>query len=340
MGDFLEVMALIESLPLLVAPIASLIASAGIIVVLLDGKWKLPLDEPNDRSLHKRPIPRIGGVAVTAGVVVGWMMTYSRVSPWLLTATLLLALISLADDIRELPVLFRLFAHFLAAVTAVLFYAGAQEQGTLQSILLVVALVWMTNLYNFMDGADGLAGGMTLLGFSCYGLAALAEGDASMAAMAFSVAAAATGFLAFNFPPAKVFLGDCGSIPLGFLAGVLGYLGWQSSLWPAWFPLLVFSPFIVDATVTLIARMVRGEQFWKPHREHCYQRLVRMGWGHRRTAVFYYALMAGSGLLALMARMAPPAWQIATLVTAMFIYASIGVLCVIRWRSHWHASGE
>lgn len=71
-------MALIESLPLLVAPIASLIASAGIIVVLLDGKWKLPLDEPNDRSLHKRPIPRIGGVAVTAGVVVGWMMTYSR----------------------------------------------------------------------------------------------------------------------------------------------------------------------------------------------------------------------------------------------------------------------
>jgi hypothetical protein len=97
-------------------------------------------------------------------------------------------------------------------------------------------------------------------------------------------------FLLLNFSPARVFMGDAGSVPLGFLAGGIGIAGWRTVSWPAWFPLLVFSPFVVDASVTLARRMfMRRERFWHPHREHYYQRLVRMGWSHRRLALTEYA---------------------------------------------------
>jgi UDP-N-acetylmuramyl pentapeptide phosphotransferase/UDP-N-acetylglucosamine-1-phosphate transferase len=94
---------------------------------------------------------------------------------------------------------------------------------------------------------------------------------------------AAAVFLKANFHPARIFLGDVGSVPLGFLAGALGALGVYRDLVPVWFPFVVFAPFFVDATVTLLRRMLRGERFWQAHREHYYQRLVQMGWGHRRT---------------------------------------------------------
>jgi UDP-N-acetylmuramyl pentapeptide phosphotransferase/UDP-N-acetylglucosamine-1-phosphate transferase len=95
------------------------------------------------------------------------------------------------------------------------------------------------------------------------------------------VAAAAAGFLCFNFHPARIFMGDVGSVPLGFTAGALGLVGWRSGAWPLWFPLLVFAPFILDATVTLLRRALRGEKVWQAHRSHYYQRMVQMGLGHR-----------------------------------------------------------
>lgn len=329
-------------LTLMGPPLLAGIVSAGVLMVLLRSELSLPLDQPNDRSLHRDPTPRIGGVGVMAGIVAGWTTAFSHVSPWLLTATLLLALISLVDDVRELPVLFRLLAHFLAAAAAALFIIDAglrggfapPAQGIAVTAFLIVALVWMTNLFNFMDGADGLAGGMALFGFGCYGLAALSEGDPGMAAMAFSVAAAAGGFLVFNFPPARVFLGDCGSIPLGFLAGTLGLLGWQSALWPAWFPLITFSPFIVDATITLLLRIARGERFWCPHYEHYYQHLVRMGWGHRKLAVSGYLLMALVGGIALATRKSDEITQLSALAGVALIYSALAVWLTVRWKAH------
>ena len=161
--------------------------------------------------------------------------------------------------------------------------------------VLALATMWVTNLYNFMDGSDGLAGGMALFGFGAYALAAWLAGDAVFVVVAASIAAAAAAFLVFNFPPAKVFMGDAGSIPLGFLAAALGILGWRAGHWPLWFPVLVFSPFIIDASVTLARRLLRGERVWRAHRSHYYQRLVQLGWGHRNTALAEYALMAGCG---------------------------------------------
>ena len=123
-------------------------------------------------------------------------------------------------------------------------------------------------------------------------------GQLVFAILPIALVAGALAFLIFNFPPAKIFLGDSGSIPVGFLAGALGFMGWCNELWPAWLPVLVFSPFIVDATVTLLRRLLRRDRFWEPHREHAYQRLVRMGWSHGRLLRAETVLMASCAFAA------------------------------------------
>jgi UDP-N-acetylmuramyl pentapeptide phosphotransferase/UDP-N-acetylglucosamine-1-phosphate transferase len=171
-------------------------------------------------------------------------------------------------------------------------------------LLAVVAIVWMTNLYNFMDGMDGLAGGMAIFGFGSLAITAWLAGNGPVAFVTVSIAAAAGAFLWFNFHPARIFLGDAGSTVFGFLAAGLSLIGWQDGIWSLWFPVLVFSPFIVDATVTLLKRAFQGEPFWQPHRTHFYQRLVLSGWGHRKTVLAEYGLMLVCGLLAWAGQMA------------------------------------
>jgi UDP-N-acetylmuramyl pentapeptide phosphotransferase/UDP-N-acetylglucosamine-1-phosphate transferase len=155
-------------------------------------------------------------------------------------------------------------------------------------------------LYNFMDGSDGLAGTMTVIGFGAYALAAFWAGS-DRAPTLLALAAATVPFLLANLPPARIFLGDAGSVPLGFLAAVFGIEGWRQGWWPAWFPLLVFLPFIADASSTLVRRLLGGERVWQAHREHYYQRLVQLGFGHGGALALYGALMIGGAVSALAA---------------------------------------
>jgi UDP-N-acetylmuramyl pentapeptide phosphotransferase/UDP-N-acetylglucosamine-1-phosphate transferase len=194
----------------------------------------------------------------------------------------------------------------------------------------VLAIAWITNLYNFMDGADGMAGGMAVAGFGAYALAAVLAGAADLAIPSSMIAAAAGGFLVLNFPPAKVFMGDAGSIPLGFLAGALGLAGIAQGVWSWWFPLLVFSPFVVDASVTLTRRALRGERVWQAHREHAYQKLVRSGWSHRRLLAAEWPLMAAAAATALALRTSPAVLSGLTLVAA--VYAALLWAVETRWR--------
>lgn len=275
--------------------IASFVLAFGLSLWLSRGGLAgLALDQPNYRSLHARPIPRTGGLALMAGMLIGWLLVRGAVAGLLMPALLFLMAVSFLDDLRGLSAMWRFLAHFLAAGAFVWLYDKG-GLGMVGMVAAIPAMVWMTNLYNFMDGSDGLAGGMTLFGFGFYGLAAWLHGDVQFAWLNGSVAAAALAFLCFNFHPARIFLGDAGSIPLGFLAAAFGFVGWHQGDWPLWFPLLVFSPFIVDASVTLLKRLLRGEKVWQAHREHYYQRLVQMGWGHRRTACAEYALMLAAG---------------------------------------------
>jgi UDP-N-acetylmuramyl pentapeptide phosphotransferase/UDP-N-acetylglucosamine-1-phosphate transferase len=292
----------------------------------------LVLDHPNPRSLHEAPIPRTGGLGLHAGAQLALGILAPNLPAALWIAFAVLMLVSFWDDARGIPALPRLAVHLAACgLFAVAVLPG--EFPLLPVVVATLALAWMANLYNFMDGSDGLAGGMALIGFSFYGAAAWLAGSVEFALVNFCVAAAAAAFLVFNFHPARIFLGDAGAVPLGFLAAALGLMGWLQRDWTWWFPVLVFAPFIVDASVTLARRFLRRERVWQAHRDHYYQKLVRLGWGHRGTALAEYALMLASGLLALAALALPAAMQAVALAAAGGVYLTIMVAVERAWRT-------
>lgn len=135
-------------------------------------------------------------------------------------------------------------------------------------------------------------------------------------------------------------MGDVGSIPLGFLAAALGLMGWQQGAWPLWFPVLVFSPFLADASVTLLRRLARGERFWQAHREHYYQRLIRMGWGHRRTAMLEYLLMVAVTASAVAGLRLDAQGQMSMLVIWIVVLGCMMLAVDSLWRRFMHASSE
>jgi UDP-N-acetylmuramyl pentapeptide phosphotransferase/UDP-N-acetylglucosamine-1-phosphate transferase len=286
-----------------VLPLPAVIAAAIIVGLARSPAARLWIDRPNERSLHQAPTPRLGGIGVMAGALPIAAACAGGSTGVALACAFALAVVSAVDDWRSLPVAVRLPAHAMAAfLWLALVAAGREGVGLPLAIGLGLALVWMTNLYNFMDGSDGLAGAMALVGFGALAVAAERAGQSGLALTCAALASAAAGFLAINAPPARVFLGDAGSVPLGFLAAALGAQGFLDGAWPAWFPVLVFSPFIVDATATLIRRLAAGERVWVAHRSHHYQRLVLGGWSPRRLVVAESLLMlaaAGSALHAL-----------------------------------------
>lgn len=313
------------------APFIAFLVCVVTLAGLLRYGRSLPMDCPNERSLHHRKVPRIGGLGIIAGIWAGsFSLDRQDVSAALLSASILAAL-SLLDDVRGVPAAMRLVVHL---VTVFAFLAAGDFTGW---TLIIVALlvVWMTNLYNFMDGADGLAGGMAVIGFGTLAMASWMGGVTELATFCAIIAAAALGFLVFNFPPARLFMGDVGSIPLGFLAAALSIHGIKKNVWPWIFPLLVFSPFILDASVTLVKRVLRGERVWRAHRVHYYQRLVLMGFTHRKLVLMAYTLMIGfsGAALALWAFPQYSAWLL-TLTAAIYL----AIFLLIDWR--WCAARE
>lgn len=275
------------------------------------------LDHPNHRSLHQQATPRSGGVAILLAILLSMMLAVfthiantEQLFLWLLAGVLLLSGVGLIDDYGHVPARFRFTAHLLAAVLLLL--AGLNVSVLqlptgvvslplwLAPVLEVIFIVWMINLYNFMDGMDGFSGGMTLIGFFFLSLLGLLGGETDFALLAAVVAASAGGFLVWNFPPARIFMGDAGAPVLGYLAAALCLWGVTLDLFPLWIALLLFSPFIVDASYTLLRRLLRGEKVWQAHREHIYQQLVQAGWGHKKTVLLAYGLMLGCGLSAIL----------------------------------------
>lgn len=320
------------------APIVAFAVSLALVGRLVWGAAsKVALDQPNARSLHSQPVPRLGGAGIFAGTFAGWALLLLGLpgEPGLTApvwvASALLAIVSLGEDVWGIPMRWRFLAHLVAALLfAWVALVGAVPWWLLPPI--VIGTVWATNLYNFMDGSDGLAGGMAAVGFCAYAVAAWCAHQAAFGLMTLCVVGAAGAFLCFNFAPARIFMGDVGSIPLGFLAASFGVFGWSRGLWPAWFPLLVFSPFWVDATVTLVARQLRGEKVWQAHRSHYYQRLVLMGWGHRRVALAEYVLMAAAAGSGLVMRHGP-GWAQAALVVGWIVAYIVAMRAVdVRWK--------
>ena len=323
----------------------SLIAAGVALVVsmLLTGAFTHPgsrmhiLDHPNERSLHTTPTPRTGGVAIVIGILAGGIILFfvsgvgfARELRWLGGLAALIASVSYLDDRRHIPVGYRLTAHTVASVMlgiAGLTVGSLSLPGIahaipawLAGILTVLFGVWVINLYNFMDGMDGFAGGMTVFGFGTLASLGWWGGDHNFAAVNLIIAGSAAGFLVFNFPAAKIFMGDTGSSTLGFLAAGMALWGNATGLVPLWISVLVFLPFIVDATVTLLRRLIRREKVWQAHKSHYYQRLVQAGWGHRKTVLVEYGLMVACAAGALTAYRATTVVQWAIITGAILLY--------------------
>jgi len=250
------------------------------------------LDRPNERSSHRHPTPRGGGIAVVAVLIVAlWAIHLANGAPWRMTVIMTaelgaLALVSWIDDRRGASMFLRLAVQ-LAAVTAGLATIGlgpvAERLGISPWLLAVpfaFAWMWFVNLYNFMDGIDGITSVETAsIGVGLVALAVVTLGAvAGQGLTGLALAGAAIGFLLWNWHPARIFLGDVGSVPLGYLLGFL--LLWAAARGYWRIALILPLYFLADATITLFRRLVRGERVWRPHRSHFYQRAVQRGLGH------------------------------------------------------------
>jgi UDP-N-acetylmuramyl pentapeptide phosphotransferase/UDP-N-acetylglucosamine-1-phosphate transferase len=288
---------------------AGLIACLGTRALIPLLRRAAVIDRPNERSSHAVPTPRAGGIAPVAAILLAWLtlVAFGFATPRLLYAlagAVLLAVVSLLDDLRGLSPAPRLFAQ-LAAVTCGMLAEipnGLVFQGWLPPWLDIIAAVlawlWFVNLFNFMDGIDGLAGSeaAAIAGGLVLFATVAAGGDPGLAALAGAIALAAIGFLVWNWAPARVFLGDVGSVPLGFVLGFLLLDTAARGYWRLALTLPLY--FLADATITLLRRLVRGERIWQAHRQHFYQQAVQRGLGHAAVTVRVIAadlLLIGCG---------------------------------------------
>lgn len=291
--------------------VLSLVVAVGVTgAVHAYGRRRL-LDHPNARSSHTRPVPRGGGMGpavavLLCGLVMGWHATLPGWWP-VFGAMALVALAGWMDDHRPLPVTPRIVAHLVAGI---LVGWTAWQGGLFLGLPALVAVIWWVfwtvsaiNVLNFMDGIDGLVASQAVV-FGVY-LALLAPGTSPAEGVALSVAAAWGGFLLWNWPPSRIFMGDVGSGALGVLvvgAGVFVMMVAESGLVRTFLPML---PLFLDAAITIAARLHRGESLTTPHRTHLYQRLANGGWGHARVTVSY---LAAAVMAATIGVLAPAVW--------------------------------
>lgn len=289
------------------------------------------LDMPNGRSSHTVPTPRGGGVAIVGGFCAAtlglWLLNLvsSQTALAFLVGGGTIAVVGFIDDHVHVAARTRLLFHFIASfvflyllgIVLAVFNSGYPLVFTTGClVILLFGMVWMLNLYNFMDGIDGLAGleavtvtlGMCLLYWW--------SNHESVALLVLFLAAAVIGFLILNFPPAKIFMGDAGSGFLGFcFAGfAVQAVFIDLNLFCAW--LIMLAVFIVDATVTLVTRLLRGERVYEAHRTHAYQYAARKYNSHRAVTL----ALGGFNLIVL--------FPLAFLVVASYLNGIVGVVVV------------
>ena len=299
------------------------------------------LDKPNDRSLHSEPVPKTGGIGIISTTLVAWgvlLIIHNRIDlVWILILPVLsLSILGFIDDLKNIHQLPRLMVHLGLTVLVValgikleflsLLGVTVYLPGWIMMIISGLFILWMMNLYNFMDGMDGFSGGMSAIGFTTLAVMGFINHQELYAMLALVVALASAGFLIWNFPPAKIFMGDCGSVPLGFVAGVFIIWGVQLKVIGFTSGLVIFSPFIFDATITLIKRIIKREPIWEAHRSHYYQQLVTFGWGHKKTVLTEYGFMFLCSISVIAMKFMSLTAQNITIVLLLIMYVCLIVM--------------
>ena len=258
--------------------------------------------QPGQRQSHEAATPTGGGLGlvfsllVTAAVIQVFLPLPMFWWQGMLPGILLLAVIGWMDDQRSVSSSVRLLIQFIVSIWLLSFvcFQGSQVNINLGDIgrcaAIVVALVWLMNLYNFMDGSNGMAGFQGVFAGLVMAACFFSGGQAAMAMLSLSVAAVCAGFLPLNFPNASVFMGDVASVPLGFVFGALCIYGIRTDVMDLSLAVLVMAVFVVDATLTLLARVIQGEQWYTAHNQHVYQRLIALEWSHSQVLMVYQAI--------------------------------------------------
>ncbi len=266
------------------------------------GLRKGVLDIPNERSSHTSPVPRGGGLAVIIAFFV-FLCVYPNVvdgaidiAVWksLLLGGAIIATVGVVDDLNHIPARWRFLTHLLAAALSlsllpalpvIPLFGFSLDLGVFAYIFFAVLLVWFVNLFNFMDGIDGIASieAITVLGSA--GLILFLQGQMAWLTLFSYLAVCVAGFLIWNWSPAKVFMGDACSGFLGFTLGILMIVTSVGGALNLWVWLILFGVFIVDATTTLLRRVFHGERWYEAHRSHAYQILSRRFGSHQKVAI-------------------------------------------------------
>ena len=259
------------------------------------------MDVPNERSSHAAPTPRGGGVAIVVASLAASCVLFATHAlsvqdfAALLGGGLPVAIIGLLDDRRPVSASVRLAVHLASAVWAVYILGGLPpirfgavvvHLAVWGDVLAVFAIIWMLNLFNFMDGIDGIAASEAIFVAAAGAILCGSTGpDSSALFSGLTVAAASLGFLVWNWPPAKIFMGDVGSGYLGYVIGVLALTSAQENPDALWVWLILGGVFFVDATLTLLRRTLRGDRVYVAHRSHAYQWLSRRWKSHKSVTV-------------------------------------------------------
>jgi UDP-N-acetylmuramyl pentapeptide phosphotransferase/UDP-N-acetylglucosamine-1-phosphate transferase len=343
-------------------------------------------DHATSRSLHSGVTPKVGGLGLLPSLCLGLSIhalfgavlekgqsfdlgQFHQFFAWIAPAAIVYLVCVLNDRVRtELPAAIRLLSFFVASMLFVALKLYLSPTGTfdlvladlfpisslnhsgkifLFAIFATMSVLAFTNFYNFMDGMDGLAGSMGLIGFATLGVLAIqGPPNSNLGVAPLIVSASCLGFLFWNWPRAKVFMGDTGSTFLGFSACALGWSGCLDDLWHWSIPFLVFFPFWFDASITLLRRLLRGEKIWQAHREHFYQRAVlsleglEMSERHLKVLMPSIALMLISSLVAIaqqlnwlgLNRFQP--WAAVAMLT--LIHGSLAIWVEARFRASVH----
>lgn len=293
---------------------------------------------PNHRSSHKVPTPRGGGIAIglifLLGLIVLWVseVVSKPLALAFLGGGLLVGIVSFIDDRRNVHVGVRLIVHFIAVAWA-LFFIG--ELRTLNigyrlwyldffTNLVPLGMVWVINMYNFMDGLDGLAGSEAVLAGAVGGVLLALTGAWDLALIAWLLAACVGGFLVWNWPPAKIFMSDVGSIFIGFVFAVLMVASEKAQAVPLLVWVILLMVFVVDATFTTVRRLFKGEKWFAGHHNFAFQQLLKNGYSHKKVTLGIMAVNLALVVMVILARLKP------VLLLPLFAVALIGL--ALLWR--------
>lgn len=263
------------------------------------------LDIPNQRSSHDIPKPKGGGISIvvllflTIIVLIPIKLIDTDILLSLLIGGSIVSVIGFMDDIKSLPILSRAITYLLSTIISVYLINGIEqisinervyELGYTGWILGILFIVWLTNLYNFMDGTDGFAAIQTICTSIFCGALLYQLNNTALCLVLFCMVFSTLGFLKWNWPPAKIFMGDVGSCTVGFIFGLLAIYTDQKDLIPLSVWLILLAPFIGDSTITLLKRLVNREKWYKAHNTHAYQKLYQLGISHTGLAISLFCL--------------------------------------------------